>query len=300
MLHCQPVDNYWRGTGKKMTQSQRRMSSFAVFRLLLPLYLVVAVGPLNTVGTFNLIPVFSEDFGVSLSLAGLAVTLYMIPFVISQVASGAVTEMLGAGRALFVGFLIFSVSCLIAALTTSYASDSGSPNFPSRMRHPRTGRGINSSSINVYGGGASSVESIGDGDRGHSSSHGFRTGPRSRHRRPVRRPTRLARILLLPCSSGSNSRRLCGHILPKPFAPGKLEKPITPPATGFVRIEYPSSFPGGEPLVSCECRRHHICCGLASAKRFDWPLWGRSSHLDSRLSGNIYCPYRGLFGRQVG
>ena len=80
----------------------------------------MAVGPLNTVGTFNLIPVFSEDFGVSLSLAGLAVTLYMIPFVISQVASGAVTEMLGAGRALFVGFLIFSVSCLIAALTTSY------------------------------------------------------------------------------------------------------------------------------------------------------------------------------------
>ena len=61
-----------------MTQDQPRMSSFAVFRLLLPLYLVVAVGPLNTVGTFNLIPVFSEDFGVSLSLAGLAVTIYML------------------------------------------------------------------------------------------------------------------------------------------------------------------------------------------------------------------------------
>ena len=103
-----------------MSQDQTSMSSFAVFRLLLLLYLGVVVGPLNTVGTFNLIPVFSEDFGVSLSLAGLAVTLYMFPFVISQVASGAVTEMLGAGRALLVGFFIFSVSCLIAAVTPSY------------------------------------------------------------------------------------------------------------------------------------------------------------------------------------
>ncbi len=105
-----------------MSQDQPQMSSFAVFRLLLLLNLGVAVGPLNTVGTFNLIPVFSEDFGVSLSLAGLAVTLYMFPFVISQVASGAITEMLGARRALIVGFFIFSASCLIAAIAPSYPS----------------------------------------------------------------------------------------------------------------------------------------------------------------------------------
>ena len=105
-----------------MTQDQPSMSSFAVFRLLLPLYLGVAVGPLNTAGAFNLIPVFSEDFGVSLSLAGLAVTLYMLPFVVSQVLSGAVTEMLGASRSLLLGFVIFSVSCLVAAIVPSYPS----------------------------------------------------------------------------------------------------------------------------------------------------------------------------------
>jgi predicted MFS family arabinose efflux permease len=102
--------------------NQTPMSSFAVFKLLLPLYLAVAVGPLNTSGGFNLIPVFSDNFGVSLSLAGLAITLYMLPFVISQVMSGAVTEMLGARRALFVGFFIFSTSCLIAAVAPSFPS----------------------------------------------------------------------------------------------------------------------------------------------------------------------------------
>ena len=96
------------------------MSSFAVFRLLLPLYLGVAVGPLNTSGAFNLIPVFSDDFGISLSISGLAVTIYMLPFVMSQVVSGAVTEMFGPSRALLVGFFIFSASCLVAAFTPTF------------------------------------------------------------------------------------------------------------------------------------------------------------------------------------
>ncbi len=103
-----------------MESNQTPQSSYAVFRLLLPLYLGVAVGPLNTSGAFNLIPVFSDDFGISLSLAGMAVTIYMLPFVISQVASGAVTQMLGPRQALLVGFLIFSTSCLIAAVAPSF------------------------------------------------------------------------------------------------------------------------------------------------------------------------------------
>ena len=64
---------------------------------------------------------FSDDFGVSLALAGLAVTIYMLPFVISQVASAAVTEMLGPRSALLLGFFIFSVSCLIAAMAPSFS-----------------------------------------------------------------------------------------------------------------------------------------------------------------------------------
>ena len=105
-----------------MTREQPAMSNLAVFRLLIPLYLGVVIGPLNTAGTFNLIPVLSEDFGVSLHLAGLSVSLYMFPFIASQVGSGAVSEGLGPARTLIFGMLTFSISCVIAAFAQSYSA----------------------------------------------------------------------------------------------------------------------------------------------------------------------------------
>ena len=105
-----------------MTQEQSPISSLAVFRLLLPLYLGVVLSPVNISGTINMLPTLSEDFGVSLSLAGLAVTLYVLPLVISQVASGVITEVLGPSRTLLLGLLVFSISCLVAAVVQSYPS----------------------------------------------------------------------------------------------------------------------------------------------------------------------------------
>ena len=61
------IDGDLGATSTMMTQKQPPMSSFAVFKLLLPLYLGVAVGPLNTSGAFNLISVFSDDFRVCLA-----------------------------------------------------------------------------------------------------------------------------------------------------------------------------------------------------------------------------------------
>ena len=104
-----------------MAQTQLQDSRFGVFKRLLPLYMVIVIGPLNTSGVFNLIPVFSDDFGISLSLAGLSITLYMLPFVVSQVFSGWVAETFGPGRALVLGFLLFSVSCLAAAIVPSFS-----------------------------------------------------------------------------------------------------------------------------------------------------------------------------------
>ena len=104
-----------------MTREQPAMSNLAVFRLLIPLHLGVVIGPLNTAGTFNLIPVFSEDFGVSLHLAGLSVSLYMFPFIASQVGSGAVSEGFGPARTLILGMLTFSIACVIAAFAQSYS-----------------------------------------------------------------------------------------------------------------------------------------------------------------------------------
>jgi predicted MFS family arabinose efflux permease len=51
----------------------------------------VILGPLNITGTINMLPTLSEDFDVSLSLAGMAVTAYALPLVISQVGTGVLT-----------------------------------------------------------------------------------------------------------------------------------------------------------------------------------------------------------------
>jgi MFS family permease len=82
----------------RLAQEQKLISSMGVFKLLIPLYLGVVLSPLNITGTINMIPTLSEDFGVSLSLAGLAITIYAIPLVIGQVGSGALTEVLGPSR----------------------------------------------------------------------------------------------------------------------------------------------------------------------------------------------------------
>jgi len=104
-----------------LDQEQKLISSMGVFRLLVPLYMGVIFSPLNITGTVNMVPTLSEDFGVSLSLAGLAITVYAIPLVVSQVGSGALTEVLGPSRTLISGLLVFAISSLVAAaFVTSY------------------------------------------------------------------------------------------------------------------------------------------------------------------------------------
>ncbi|PKB78918.1 MAG: hypothetical protein BZY88_16040 [SAR202 cluster bacterium Io17-Chloro-G9] len=103
-----------------MSEVKAAESAFQIYRRLFPLYLGIIMGPLNTTGTFNLIPLFSNDFDVSLSIAGLAITLYMVPVVISQVLSGIIAEILGQTRTLVLGLLVFSVGCLVATVVTDY------------------------------------------------------------------------------------------------------------------------------------------------------------------------------------
>jgi predicted MFS family arabinose efflux permease len=105
-----------------MSQSQVGESSLIIFRRFLPLYLGILVGPLNATGAFNMIPTFSEEFDVPISIAGLAITAYTLPLVISQIFSGMVAEALGTTRTLVMGFLIFAVAGLAVAIAPNYLS----------------------------------------------------------------------------------------------------------------------------------------------------------------------------------
>lgn len=100
-----------------MSSDIQDATGLAMLRRLAPLYLGIVVGPLNTSGAFNLIPIFSDDFAVSIAVASLSVTLYMVPFVATQVFSSVIAEVFGPARALVIGFAIFSASSLLAAVT---------------------------------------------------------------------------------------------------------------------------------------------------------------------------------------
>jgi MFS family permease len=88
--------------------------------MLTPLYLGVVLGPLSLAGTINILPTLSKDFEVSLSFAGLAVTVFILALVLVQFSSGVIAEFLGPSRTLVIGLMVFSVSCLMAAVATSY------------------------------------------------------------------------------------------------------------------------------------------------------------------------------------
>jgi MFS family permease len=71
-------------------------------------------------GTINLLPTLSKEFEVSLSFAGLAVTVFILALVLVQFSSGVIAEFLGPSRTLVIGLMVFSISCLMAAVATSY------------------------------------------------------------------------------------------------------------------------------------------------------------------------------------
>ena len=81
--------------------------------MLTPLYLGVVLGPLSLAGTINILPTLSKDFEVSLSFAGLAVTVFVLALVLVQLSSGVIAEYFGPSRTLVIGLMVFSVSCLM-------------------------------------------------------------------------------------------------------------------------------------------------------------------------------------------
>ncbi len=75
--------------------------------MLTPLYLGVVLGPLSLAGTINILPTLSKDFEVSLSFAGLAVTVFVLALVLVQFSSGVIAEFLGPSRTLVIGLMVF-------------------------------------------------------------------------------------------------------------------------------------------------------------------------------------------------
>lgn len=89
------------------------------FSRLLPIYLGAILSPLGGVGVLTLLPVIGRDWGISIQWVTLAVTAYMIPFVVFQLFSGPIAVIFDTRKTLLFGFGIYALGGFLSALAPS-------------------------------------------------------------------------------------------------------------------------------------------------------------------------------------
>jgi MFS family permease len=85
----------------------------------LPLLIGAAIGPVGGFGIVTLIPTMAEQWAVPFPTAALAISFYMIPFIIIQVFSGSIAQLFGPYRAIIFGFATYGIGAIACALSPS-------------------------------------------------------------------------------------------------------------------------------------------------------------------------------------
>jgi len=88
-----------------------------IFKYLLPLYIGAALGPLGGFGVVTLLPVLARDWSVDFGTASLAITFYMVPFIIVQIFSGSIAQLFDTRKALLFGFGTYALGCVACGLS---------------------------------------------------------------------------------------------------------------------------------------------------------------------------------------
>ena len=87
-----------------------------ILKILLPLYIGAALGPLGGFGVVTLLPVLARQWSVEFGTASLAISFYMVPFIIVQIFSGSIAQLYDTRKTLFFGFVLYTLGCLACAL----------------------------------------------------------------------------------------------------------------------------------------------------------------------------------------
>ena len=103
-----------------------------ILKILLPLYIGAALGPLGGFGIVTLLPVLARDWAVDFGTASLAITFYMVPFIIVQIFSGAIAQLFDTRKALIFGFGMYALGCVACGLS----------HHPSLFFASRAGQGL--------------------------------------------------------------------------------------------------------------------------------------------------------------
>jgi MFS family permease len=85
---------------------------------LMPIYLGAIIGPMGGVGIITLLPVLCQTWGISIQWVSLTVTLYMIPYVLFQLFSGAIAQVFQTRRTLLFGFVTYVLGSLLSGFSS--------------------------------------------------------------------------------------------------------------------------------------------------------------------------------------
>ena len=64
------------------TEDRQSHILLKLFKSILPLYIGAALGPLGGFGVVTLLPILARDWAVEFGTASLAISFYMVPFII--------------------------------------------------------------------------------------------------------------------------------------------------------------------------------------------------------------------------
>lgn len=93
-----------------------------ILKFLLPLYIGAALGPLGGFGVVTLLPVLARNWSVGFGTASLAITFYMVPFIIVQIFSGSIAQLFDTRKALLFGFGTYVLGCVACGLSHNPAA----------------------------------------------------------------------------------------------------------------------------------------------------------------------------------
>ena len=89
------------------------------FIIQLVIYLLFALGPLTGNVILVLFGVLSTEFSVSPSAIPIAIPAFMFPFAITQLFSGAISDIKGRSQVILFGLIIFGIGMTVAAISFS-------------------------------------------------------------------------------------------------------------------------------------------------------------------------------------
>jgi len=88
------------------------------FKILFPLYLGAVIGPMGGIGIVTLIPVLAQNWAVEFSTASIAITFYMIPFIVIQLFSGSIAQLFNVRKTLLFGFTTYALGGIFCGLSS--------------------------------------------------------------------------------------------------------------------------------------------------------------------------------------